>query len=71
MNKEDFIIETLFNMFKDKHFKNVSCLKCYLKRYTKDNKLLNEISLRIINYQVLKYGYQLATYNFYDKKESR
>lgn len=64
MSAREFIIELLYTMYKDKHFKNSKDLRNLFKdKYKLTYQECNEIILRIINYQVLKYGIQLYEYN--------
>ena len=64
MTVKQFTIELLYTIYKDKHFRISRDLRIiFLKRYNLTYQESNELILRIINYQVDKYGIQLYDFN--------
>jgi hypothetical protein len=62
MNLDDFKLLLLYNLYKDKAFRTSNDLRIlFRKRYNVSYKNSNELILKIINYQVDKYGIQLYT----------
>ena len=62
MNLDDFKLLLLYNLYKDKSFRTSNDLRIlFRKRYNVSYKNSNELILKIINYQVDKYGIQLYT----------
>lgn len=62
MSVEDFKVLLLYNLYKDKAFRTSNDLRIiFRKRYKVSYKNSNELILKIINYQVDKYGIQLYT----------
>lgn len=57
MSVEDFKVLLLYNLYKDKAFRTSNDLRIiFRKRYKVSYKNSNELILKIINYQVDKYG---------------
>lgn len=64
MNLYEFKLSLIYNLYKDKAFRTSNDLRViFIKRYNIKYKDSNELILKIINYQVDKYGIQLYTLN--------
>lgn len=57
---KDFIIDYIFNTYKDKHFKTSSKLRyIFMNKYNLTYEESSRLIIKIINYQVKRYGCQL------------
>lgn len=64
MEKNEFIANLIFELFKDKTFNETRHLKSIFKDLlgcTYEDRIVNECYVRITNYQINKYGTSLCT----------
>lgn len=64
MSKQDFVKNLIFHVFKDKEYSDTRILKTIFKELLGceyEDQIVNDCFVKIVNYQIEKYGHNLYT----------